>query len=49
LKKLDTNYSQEESKMVIFMMIFEPLSSLTYSNILKSKLAPIKKVKTLLI
>jgi len=48
LKNLNTNYSQEELEMVIFM-ILELVSSLTYSSIVNSEPAPIEKVKPLLL
>uniref|UniRef100_A0A7C5YZC9 TetR/AcrR family transcriptional regulator n=1 Tax=Caldicellulosiruptor owensensis TaxID=55205 RepID=A0A7C5YZC9_9FIRM len=48
LKNFNTNYSQEELEMVIFM-ILELVSSLTYSSIVNSEPAPIEKVKPLLL
>lgn len=45
LKNFNTNYTQEELEIVVFM-ILELVSSLTYSSIVNDEPAPIEKVKT---
>ncbi|ACM61288.1 TetR family transcriptional regulator [Caldicellulosiruptor bescii] len=48
LKNFNTNYTQEELEIVVFM-ILELVSSLTYSSIVNDEPAPIEKVKPLLL
>lgn len=48
LKNFNTNYTQEELEIVVFM-ILELVSSLTYSSIVNNEPAPIEKVKPLLL
>jgi len=48
LKNIQTNYSEDEFEMVVFM-ILELVSSITYSSIVKEEPAPIEKVKPLLL